>query len=413
MQHLLYHETLMTKIWLSGLLLCGLMLVVSVAESADESVLRNVAIRGSFTNSRLQFEREKKGHVAFIGGSITEMNGYRPMVCDDLKKRFPQTEFTFTDAGISSTCSTTGAFRLQSDVLSKGSVDLIFIEFAVNDDQDAAHARRECQRGLEGILRQCLRHNPKMDIVVTFFVNEGMLSLLQQGKTPVSMGAHAEVTKHYDVATIHLAQEVADRITAGSLTWKVYGGVHPAPAGNRLCADMIDQMLGHVWKTPLAANAAPQERKLPAPLEPGNYGRGGFVRVPDATIQSSWKVGVPDWQKIAGSKRPRFTSLEMLSAEEPGAECTLKFKGSTLGVYVVAGPDAGTLEVSIDGGKFESRDLFHRYSSGLHYPRTVILATDLEDGEHTAVLRVSKDKNEKSSGHAVRIMQFTVAAKDQ
>ena len=41
---------------------------------------------------------------------------------------------------IASTCSTTGAFRLRDDVLIKGPVDLFFIEFAVNDDQDAGHA---------------------------------------------------------------------------------------------------------------------------------------------------------------------------------------------------------------------------------------------------------------------------------
>ena len=53
---------------------------------------KNFILRGDFMNSRIRFEREKVGHVAFIGGSITEMNGYRPMVCDMLEKRFPQTD---------------------------------------------------------------------------------------------------------------------------------------------------------------------------------------------------------------------------------------------------------------------------------------------------------------------------------
>ncbi|MEK6234719.1 MAG: prolyl oligopeptidase family serine peptidase, partial [Planctomycetales bacterium] len=64
----------------------------------------NVRKRGSLNNSRIRFQNQRQGHVAFIGGSITEMNGYRPMVCENLQKRFPETEFTFTDAGISSTC---------------------------------------------------------------------------------------------------------------------------------------------------------------------------------------------------------------------------------------------------------------------------------------------------------------------
>ncbi len=80
----------------------------------------NFILRSNFQNSRFEFENKKRGHVAFLGGSITEMNGYRSITCDMLKKRFPKTKFTFTNAGISSTCSDTGAFRLQRDVLSKG-----------------------------------------------------------------------------------------------------------------------------------------------------------------------------------------------------------------------------------------------------------------------------------------------------
>ena len=41
---------------------------------------QNITIRGSFDNSRFKFETKHTGRVAFIGGSITEMNGYRPMM---------------------------------------------------------------------------------------------------------------------------------------------------------------------------------------------------------------------------------------------------------------------------------------------------------------------------------------------
>jgi hypothetical protein len=98
---------------------------------------RNFTLRGTYSNCRIQFERNKRGHVAFLGGSITEMDGYRPLLCSMPEKRFPETDFTFTNAGISSTCSDTGAFRMQRDVLSKGPLDLLFVEFAVNDDQDS------------------------------------------------------------------------------------------------------------------------------------------------------------------------------------------------------------------------------------------------------------------------------------
>lgn len=68
------------------------------------------------------------------------MKGWRDMICEDLKQRFPYTKFTFVTAGIPSTGSTPGAFRLTDDVLSKGKVDLLFVEAAVNDDTNGFSA---------------------------------------------------------------------------------------------------------------------------------------------------------------------------------------------------------------------------------------------------------------------------------
>jgi len=365
----------------------------------------NVNFRGSLDNSRNRFQNEKKGHVAFIGGSITEMNGYRPMVCENLKRRFPETEFTFTDAGISSTCSTTGAFRLAEDVLSKGPVDLFFIEFAVNDDQDAGHARRECIRGVEGILRRARRHNPNMDIVITHFVNPGMLAQLQGGKTPLSIRAHEDVASRYAVSTIHLAKEIAEQVTAGTVTWAQFGGTHPKPFGNKICADMIERLFDGAWSEPLEKAAEPIEHVLPQePIDALHYGSGRFVDLTTATVKSGWKIETPVWKELPGGKRGRFTTIPMLCADRPKAELTLEFSGTTVGAYVVAGPDAGILEARIDDGEFQAVDLYHRFSKGLHYPRTVVFGTDLPAGEHVLTLRVAN--NTGGGGHAARIIKF-------
>jgi lysophospholipase L1-like esterase len=364
----------------------------------------NVHCRGSLNNCRLKFLREKKGHVAFIGGSITEMNGYRPLVCDLLRRRFPETQFTFTDAGIASTCSTTGAFRLQTDVLCQAPVDLFFIEFAVNDDQDAHHSREACIRGLEGIVRQSLRSNPQMDMVITYFVNPEMLETLQSGKTPLTMAAHEEVAVHYSVSTIHLAKEVAEQITAGRLTWQVFGGTHPAPAGNALCAGMIDELLGRAWNKPLADQVRPVAHPQVAPLDKLCYENGRFVDPKQARLVRGWELEVPAWKTLKGSTRGRFTQIPMLCAEQPGAELVLEFEGTVVGAYIVAGPDAGLAEARVDGGPPVEVDLYHRFSAGLHYPRTVMFAADLKPGPHTLTLRLA-DKTQ-SAGHAMRIMQF-------
>ena len=84
----------------------------------------------------------------------------------------------------------------------------------------------------------------------------------------------------------------------------------------------------------------------------------------------------------------------------------IRFKGRAIGAFVVAGPDAGFVETSVDGGPFQKRDLYHSFSSGLHYPRTVMFEADLPDGEHELRLRISSEKNKASKWHAVRIIQF-------
>lgn len=364
----------------------------------------NVHPRGRMDNARLRFERDKAGHVAFLGGSITEMNGYRPMVMAALQKRFPETKFTFTSAGISSTCSTTGAFRLKADVLDAGPVDLLFVEFAVNDDQDAGHPRIACIRGMEGIVRQLRRHNPRADVVFTHFINEGMMETLEQGKTPLTAEAHDEVAKHYAIPTIDLQREVTEQIVAGKLTWKEFGGVHPAPCGNAIAAGMIERLMDRMWKDPSPADARATDHPMPAPLDPQSYANGRFVDPNDARPGKGWTIAVPDWKTLKGSTRGQFNKIPLLCATDPGAELKLEFTGTAIGAFLAAGPDAGILEASVDGGPAVDVDLYHRFSAGLHYPRTVMFATDLRPGPHTLILRVKDETN--SAGHAARIMKF-------
>lgn len=389
----------------TGCLGFGCSVALPTAVQAAEPRSANVHLRDDLQNARIAFERNQQACVAFIGGSITEMNGYRPMVCEDLQRRFPDTKFQFINAGISSTCSTTGAFRLDRDVLSH-QPDLLFVEFAVNDDQDAAHAARECRRGMEGILRQAWTDNPNLDIIITHFVNPPMLEKLTAGETPISSGQHEAVAEHYGVCSSDLARELAQRIAAGSFSWQQYGGTHPKEPGNRLAADLIGDLLDAAWDKPLAAEAQPTAHVLPAPLDENSYYRGRFVSPREAQPDESWKLNRPDWSQIAGGFRDTFRKDTFLHTSEVGAELSLSFEGTAVGAFVLAGPDAGMVEVSIDGGKPQTIDLYHHYSKGLHYPRTVMFATDLAAGKHQLVLRVSGKHNDQSKGHAVRIMQF-------
>lgn len=373
---------------------------------------KNFILRGNYQNSRIQFEQNKQGHVAFIGGSITEMDGYRPMVCAMLKERFPDTEFNFTAAGISSTCSDTGAFRLQRDVLSKGPLDMLFCEFAVNDDQDSEQAYNDALRGMEGIIAQARQHNPKVDIVITMFVNENILEKLQKGETTDSVKAHSKVAEHHGISVNHLAQELADLISAGKMDWKKFGGVHPNKYGNTMCATMIANALLSEWAGDLPADAVAVDHPAVPLLDAKSYSRGRFLPFSDVQTDEHWQKGVPDWPKQnKGKVRPRFNNIPMIYSSMAGSKLTIKFSGTAIGAYMLAGPDTAIIKVSVDGKQSKEIDTLHKYS-GFNYPMTVMFFNELEDGGHTLELEILPNPQGgkgrmKPGGTAFRAVAFT------
>ena len=316
------------------------------------------------------------------------MDGYRPMVCKILKKRFPDTEFNFTAAGISSTCSDTGAFRMQRDVLSKGPLDMLFVEFAVNDDQDSDQAYHDALRGMEGIIAQARKHNPKVDIVMTMFVNENILEKLQKGEITDSVKAHSKVAEHYNISVNHLAQELAELITAGKMNWKKFGGVHPNQYGNTMCATMIANALLPQWQKPLAVDAVAKDHPALPLLDPKSYSRGRLLPFSDINTDEHWKKDVPNWPKEnKGKVRGHFINTPMIYSSTAGAKLSIKFTGTAIGAYMLSGPDTAIVKVTVDGKQSKEIETLRKYSS-FNYPMTVMFFNELEDGEHSLELEI-------------------------
>lgn len=371
-----------------------------------------IYFRGQLQNSLRKFGAEGVGHVAFLGGSITEMNGYRPLIQQWLQKRFPDTEFDFTNAGIASTGSTTGAFRVGRDVLSRGPVDLLLVEFAVNDDQDEQLAAIDCVRGMEGIVRQVRQHNPAADIVMVHFVNPPMLETLKAGQQIRSASQHEKVARHYALPSVYLPKIVAQKIESGELTWQQYGGTHPKQPGNQLAADSVTNILQAAWRGLDPMSLVEEHHPWPdQPLEPTSYDRGVLLDSESVALEPGWDFSIPDWSKLTGGKRQRFLDRRLLYSVTPGATAEFCFRGTAVGAYVLAGPDAGHLEYSIDGEDWQSVDLLHHFSSGLHYPRTVLFERDLPDRLHQVRVRVAEEQQDR--GTAVRILNFVANGTDR
>lgn len=363
-------------------------------------------VRGNLQNSYLKFEKERKGRVAFLGGSITEMNGWRNLVEQQLKQRFPYTDFEWVEAGIGSTGSTPGAFRLQHDILSKGKIDLLFVEAAVNDDTNGFSAQEQV-RGMEGEVRHALLSNPEMDIVMLHFIYDPFIPMQKKRQMPDVVLNHERVANHYLIPSVNLIQEIAERMQEGEFSWEQFGGTHPLPFGHRYYAATIDQLFDIMWKG-ISPDATIKPHEIPVLLDTYSYYNGDFMDIRTAKLNKGWKL-IPSWHpNNPAEKRKGFVDVPMLEASRPGDFLTLKFKGTAIGIFCVSGPAAGILEYSVDGSPFKTIDTFTAWSENLYIPWVYMLETELKDTYHMLTLRISEKKNGHSKGTECQIRNFVV-----
>ncbi|GGW48317.1 SGNH/GDSL hydrolase family protein [Arenibacter certesii] len=365
-------------------------------------------LRGGLKNSFIKFEREKKGRVAFLGGSITYNGGWRDSITNFLKYRFPNTKFEFIAAGIPSMGSTPAAFRLERDVLENGPVDLLFEEAAVNDAANG-RANEEQIRAMEGIVRHVRHNNPTTDIVLMHFVDPEKMESYRNGEIPQVIQNHERVAIHYNIPTIDLAKEVTERIGAGEFSWEEdFKNLHPSPFGQGIYAHSIITFLENAWDGNVAEDDKITVHSLPEKLDNNSYDNGALIPISNNMASKGWKYDA-NWKPSDGvGSRENYTNVPMLIGSTTGAILKFKFEGTAVGITVAAGPDAGILEYRIDNGPWLKQDLFTNWSSHLHLPWYFTLKTDLMPGKHVLRLRLNKEKNMASKGNSCRIRYFYV-----
>lgn len=366
-------------------------------------------LRGGLENCRLRFLQEKSGRVAFLGGSITYNPGWRNMVGEDLQRRFPETAFEFVEAGIPSMGSTPGAYRLERDVLSRGRIDLLFVEAAVNDDTNQFSSIEQI-RGMEGIVRHARLANPTLDIVMMHFVDPGKIQTINSGDWPDVIAIHEIVADYYNVPSLNPALEVTERILAREFTWENdFKDLHPSPFGQELYFKSISRLFDAAWIRPANERTVIQSYELPdRPYDTFSYYDGHLVDIHAAQLSRGWHIDERWTPNDRAGTREGFVNVPMLCAEKPNAELRFAFTGKAVGILVAAGPDTGSVEYSVDGEPFKEKELFTAWSEGLHLPWAYVLEAELNAGPHELILRTGTRQHEKSKGYATRIAYFLV-----
>ncbi len=385
-------------------LLLGLFFLFVLFSSQSKTIKKEnyISRYGSISNTYYHLKNDKALTVAFLGGSITHMNGWRDLVCADLQSHFPDVKFRFINAGIPSLGSLPDVFRFKKNVLDKGNIDLLFVESAVNDQVNDTPDRIQ-RRALEGIIRQAISANQFMDIVLMAFVDPDKIADYRAGKVPAEVKVHQEIAKMYHLPFINLAKEVTDRIDRGEFTWeKDFLDLHPSMFGQKLYANTITTLFSDDFVKPRQLKA----KKLVPPMDNLNYAYARYLNISNVDKLDKFNF-INNWTpKDSVATREGFVHLPVLESFESGASFHLNFKGNVIGISVLSGPDSGTLEYSVDGKTYLPVDLYTQWSNTLYLPWFVVLADDLNSGQHELTVRASAKRNKKSTGNAIRIISF-------
>ncbi|BBI32661.1 SGNH/GDSL hydrolase family protein [Cohnella abietis] len=361
---------------------------------------------------REKLQSKEPAIVAFLGGSITEGYGasepdktsWRALTETYFTSEYPEVRWTFVNAGVGGTNSSLGAHRLRSHTPLEEGIDLLLVEFAVNDSQHRARSeegRAETIRGMEGILRQCRTLSPSADIAFLYSANEDNLAEAE----PFFIAVHEEVAEHYGIPSVSFMRHARDWLDAGKGKWEEFApdGVHPSDAGYALYAEALRGFLEHALggSEETGRRVGSRELVLPAPLREDNYELADMLKA----------TSLYDVQSMSWSDRPeplvnwRYDAKH-LASEEAGAEFSFEVYGRGAGLLLLCGLDTGIFEFSVNGEEYREYNPFDEWCLLFNRPVMALLASREQEVTLRIQVRNTTRKDERSIGNKLRVLRI-------
>jgi lysophospholipase L1-like esterase len=308
---------------------------------------KETEVRNGLGNFFLKLKENKPVTIGYIGGSITQANyGYRLQSAKYIQSLYPNAKLQFLNAGVSGTGTDLAACRIKQQILAH-QPDLVFIEFAVNGAY---------QEGLEGIIRQIIKNNPKTDICLLYTIIRSQTVIYANNQIPENIKGLEKVASYYGLPSIHLAMEAAELEKEGKLIWKAdvgsvkdqvlfsVDGIHPTMEGGSLYAAAIARGLIKLRDT----NSKPLNHQLTGALFSDGWEDAKML---DPLDVANFSKG---WEKIPTEKNIQFAQFNswfpyLMHTKDTGASFNFKFIGTLFGFYDLGGPDVGQVTINVDG----------------------------------------------------------------
>ncbi|MEN6494986.1 MAG: GDSL-type esterase/lipase family protein [Thermoguttaceae bacterium] len=356
--------------------------------ACDPKIAEELRVRDGLPNFFAKLSAGQPVRIAYLGGSITAANGWRPKTLAWFQTQYPNAKVIEINAAISGTGSDYGACRIATDVLAKNP-DLVFMEHRVNGGGGYE------AKSVEGIVRQIWTKNPQTDICLVYTLSQGMLKDLQAGRQTAFGAIMETVANAYGIPSIDLGVEIAKREKAGELVFKsdtavpgkmVFSkdGVHPGNEGHEVYRDVIARSMRAMNK-----KGQPKAHRLPPPREARCWESAVLLPITQAVLSPGWKAVDTKTDPVYRDSFGRTDAMlrGAVKCDRAGETITIQWNGTTIGFSDIPQGSGMEVEVTIDQSptpitiKRLQTESISRYSRFFYLP-------EQSPGEHTAVLRV-------------------------
>ena len=335
--------------------------------------------------------------VAYFGGSVMAMDGWRRLSMEWLRKTYPGTIFREVQASIGGTGSKFGVYRYGTDVLEKRP-DLVFVDFSGNDKGEQP---KEIWRNFDGIVRQTWRQDPRTDIVFIYVMYAAWTNDYSKGVMVRSASAMEQLADHYGIPSICFAPRVMAEFQAGRLrmsakepeapgkTLFAKDGVHPALEGHMLYLDAFKS----AWPTFASMPPIDHGARMAAPFLTTQMEEAKLVPVTrELLVGDSWKV--LDEKHTAVRTYGRLTG-PIWCGSKPGDKMVFSFRGSRCAIYDLIGPDTCKVRVTVDGKREKRLRTLYDPWCKLWRPSSLEIY-DGAEGVHTIEIEIDAKQPDRS-----------------
>ncbi|MBO7338941.1 MAG: SGNH/GDSL hydrolase family protein, partial [Lachnospiraceae bacterium] len=333
--------------------------------------------------------------LAILGGSVTEGagagsndKGYAYQFLDALAEEYAangKDQILYVNAGLSGTPSVLGWMRYQQDVVTPlgGDPDLLIIEFAVNDWQEATNGR-----AYESMVYEAL--SAKEDAAV--------ICLCSVAKTAWNtQDSYLTIAKHYQIPLVSLKKALftPKNETRVAATKYFMDDYHPKFYGHELMKDCLMNLF---------AKADAAETAEPAEI-PENAVKGrdfvNIVQVDSKTMVKGMKTGsfgdvddkVVTMYFTNGKSFPN-NFYHKAGSKNDALQMTVKCKKILINYKTSSDKSFGTAEFFIDGSLVKAAE---GYSGGGWNNCNVLMVLDEDDAaKHTLEVKMAEDSLDKA-----------------